>query len=666
MAKRRSVGAMTAAMVGMLLVAGSGAAAPAQEDAGVAAVIGRYRATIPELMAEEHVPGLALALVDGDRVVWQQGFGSTEHDGGTPVTAGTIFSVQSMSKVFTATAVMQAVQAGRLDLDVPITTYLPDFTVHSAFEAHPERRITLRMLLGCTAGFTHEAPLGNNYDPEPGDFGAHVRSISETWLRFPVGTGYAYSNLGFDVAARILEQVWDRPFSQVLRDSLLAPLGMERSTFDRARVHASGNRAVGHEGLVPPRVDSPMTAAGGLWTSAADLARFLEFQLGDGTVDGDIVLDSTLMEEMRTVPAPRAGAPAGYALGVSRSRWRAGNYLDIFFHGGGGNGFLSDMYWIPPLHLGVAVLTNSSVDQELESTVALGLLRDLVTEPGSVYRDRFLDLPAQVDVVEPDARYDAPPDLAARIRAVAMPASAQQPARWAAYPEFYRTGRLGAMNAGIPASRFYVESGVPYFDSGEDGTLVRHSLTEFRPGLFLAENGETLDLRAGSQRWRGVELHPVTNGPLLGQWALLVIVVSVTIGWLLGACVAWVRRRRGVGLVSEDRVTTGGRLGRRLTSTVASVGAVAALGSVAAIRVWPGLVDVGFLGWMAFPLPLRLAFHLPLAVALLAAILATLLVIGALRHWWTPRIRPRDAALAGALAVLAVQLTSWHLVALGF
>ena len=151
-----------------------------------------------------------------------------------------------MSKVFTATAVMQAVQSGRLDLDVPITTYLPGFTVHSAFEAHPEQRITLRMLLSHTAGFTHEAPLGNNYEPEPGDFDAHVRSISDTWLRFPVGTGYAYSNLGIDLAGYILEQVSDKPFPVVMRDSLLAPLGMDHSTFDRAQVHATADRAVGH------------------------------------------------------------------------------------------------------------------------------------------------------------------------------------------------------------------------------------------------------------------------------------------------------------------------------------------------------------------------------------------------------------------------------------
>ena len=672
MATRTSVRAIFAALVGVLLTATSSAVgvaaapAPAPQDDGVAAVIARYRTAIPELMAEEHVPGLALALVDGDRVVWQQGFGSTARDGGTPVTVDTIFSVQSMSKVFTATAVMEAVQAGRLDLDVPITTYLPNFTVHSAFEAHPERRITLRMLLGCTAGFTHEAPLGNNYEPEPGDFRAHVRSISDTWLRFPVGTGEAYSNLGFDLAAQILEKVSNKPFPQVMRDSVLAPLGMERSTFDRDRVHASGNRAVGHEGLVPPRVDSPMTAAGGLWTSAGDLARFLEFQLGDGTIDGHSVLGPALMQEMRRVPAPQAGAPAGYALGVSRSRWRAGNYLDIFFHGGGGDGFLSDLVWVPPLHLGVAVLTNSSDDQDLESTLALGLLHDLVTEPGSVYHDRFLAQPAQVDVAEPDVHFVAPPDLAASIRAVAMPSSAEQSARWAAYPEFYRTGQLGAMDAGKPASRFHVESGVPYFDAGEDGTLVRHTLTEFRPGLFLAENGETLDLRAGSQHWRGLRLHPVTNGPLLRQWALLAVVFAVAVGWLIGARIAWVRRRRAAGLASADRASTGARLGRRLTATVATVGAVAVLVTVAAIRVVPGLVDVGFLGWIAFPLGLRLALHLPLAVAFLAAALTALLTAGALRHWWTPRIQPRDAALALALATLAAQLALWHLVAWGF
>jgi CubicO group peptidase (beta-lactamase class C family) len=106
MATRRSARAAVAAAVGVLLTTttsggvGVGAAQAHQRD-GVAAVIASYQARIPELMAHEHIPGLALALVDGGHVVWQQGFGSTDSGGRTPVTVDTIFNVQSMSKVFT-------------------------------------------------------------------------------------------------------------------------------------------------------------------------------------------------------------------------------------------------------------------------------------------------------------------------------------------------------------------------------------------------------------------------------------------------------------------------------------------------------------------------------------------------------------------------------------
>jgi CubicO group peptidase (beta-lactamase class C family) len=101
-----------------------------------------------------------------------------------------------------------------------------------------------------------------------------VRSISDTWLRFPVGSGCAYSNLGIDLAGYILERVEGKPFAQVMRDSQLGPLGMDHSTFDRAAIRATVNRAVGHVHPYPkPPLDEPMTAAGGLYASAADLTR---------------------------------------------------------------------------------------------------------------------------------------------------------------------------------------------------------------------------------------------------------------------------------------------------------------------------------------------------------------------------------------------------------
>ena len=274
-------------------------------------VIERYRERIPQLMAEQEIPGLAVAVVDADEVLWVEGFGHLDGPDSAPVTADTVFSVESMSKLFTATAVVQAVVADRVALDEPITTYLPEFTVHSAFEEHPERKITLRMLLSHTAGFTHEAPVGNNYELDPGDFDEHVRSISETWLRFPVGSGVAYSNLGIDLAGYILQRVEGKPFPEVMRESLLEPLGMDRSTFDRAAILAVENRAVGHDDPYrAPPLTVPMTAAGGLYSSAADMARFLRFQLNDGSLDGEVVLEREWMDEMRTVPAPHAGGPA--------------------------------------------------------------------------------------------------------------------------------------------------------------------------------------------------------------------------------------------------------------------------------------------------------------------------------------------------------------------
>ena len=149
------------------------------------------------------------------------GFRIYRYDHKVAVTPDTIFSVQSTSKNFTAMSVLLAVQDGLLNLDVPITTYLPDFTVHSIFEEHPERKITLRMLLSHTAGFTHEAPVGNNFDLGPVSFEDHIKSISDTWLRFPVGTGYAYSNLGIDLAGYILQKASGQPFAEYVEEKLL-------------------------------------------------------------------------------------------------------------------------------------------------------------------------------------------------------------------------------------------------------------------------------------------------------------------------------------------------------------------------------------------------------------------------------------------------------------
>lgn len=116
-------------------------------SASITDTMAEYQQEIPQLMQQQNIPGLAIAVVDDQGILWAEGFGFTDTDQQVPITPGTIFSIQSMSKLFTALGVMRAVQACVLELNTPITTYLPDFTPHSIVEEHPEQKITLCHLL---------------------------------------------------------------------------------------------------------------------------------------------------------------------------------------------------------------------------------------------------------------------------------------------------------------------------------------------------------------------------------------------------------------------------------------------------------------------------------------------------------------------------------------
>jgi CubicO group peptidase (beta-lactamase class C family) len=641
-----------------------GQAPPASASGVTATVIGLYRERIPELMAEQGIPGLAVALVNRNRALWVQGFGYRDHFGGAPVTANTIFSVQSMSKTFTATAVMQAVAEGRLDIDKPITTYLPEFTVHSAFEKQPERKITLRMLLSHTAGFTHEAPIGNNNDLQPGDFDAHVRSISDTWLRFPVGTGYAYSNLGIDLAGYILERVEHRPFADLMHDSLLAPLGMDHSTFSRTVIRSTSDRAVGHVRPYPaPPVDVPMTAAGGLYTSAADLARFLRFQLNDGTIGGTRVLDPARIREMRTVVAPRVGAPAGYGLGVVRHRWnRWDQRPDLFEHGGGSFGFLSDMWWLPQLQVGVAILTNSQ-DHHLQGDLALSILADLVSEPG-VYRDRLLRLPTRPPVDDPDLSFEPPVGMPNLVAKAAMAPTGDEATRLAHDVGYYRTPAWGVLDPTGPPDRFFIDGGVPYFEVDEAHSLVRHRLVEVAPDIFLADNGETLDLRGPDPTWQSIRIVRVEGGPAAWQWGILATAALIAASWLVAAAVRERRRRRSRPAANQG--ASASRAWRQITALGAFTIALLTLGNAVMVASLPGLVDSGFLGWLHLPVAVRLATHMPLALAVLGGCTVVLVGAGWVLRWWRSAVGIQYAVMVVAAAAVLAQLQGWHLIGWGY
>jgi len=354
------------------------AATPQPAPESIAArVVAEVQSRMPEWIKKKDTPGAAIAVVDDKAVLWSEVYGYTSRAKDKQVTPRTLFSIQSMSKSFTALGVLTAVQNGLLDLDAPITDYLPDFSVRSRYEDHPERKMTLRHLLSHRAGFSHEAPVGSNYDSRPTTFNEHVLSISDTWLRYPVGYRYSYSNVGIDLAGYILEKKSGQPFAAYIRDKILIPLGMNDSTLDIATILKAEDRAVGHlapmsvvAGGIP--VEVPMLPAGGVYTNVLDMAGYLMFHINEGRVDGRPLLRDDLMKAMHTVAFPEPHQTFGYGLSIGVDHYGPEVY---YSHGGGGYGFGSYMVMFPGLKLGMIYMTNSE-----QGGQGIGWISDIVSE----------------------------------------------------------------------------------------------------------------------------------------------------------------------------------------------------------------------------------------------------------------------------------------------
>lgn len=334
-----------------------------KEDETIRQITEAFEDWFLKTMKQENTPGLAVVLADRKGVVWSAGFGILDETSDQKVTPETLFSLQSVSKAVTTTGILIAVQEGLLDLDAPITKYLPDFRVNSRYEKSPEKKMTLRLLLSHRGGFTHEAPVGNNYDLGCSSLREHAASISDTWLRYPVGQRYSYSNLGIDLAGYILEVVSGMPFEKYMKVKLLDPLGMKDSTYDWNEIGTASNRAAGHDpehDMVP--LEHALIPCGGCYSSASDMAKFIRFHLNEGKVGAKQLIDRDLLSEMTRHPHPVESSVFYYTLGLFKGNWFAAKPFkhDYFHHSGGGLGFRANMKWFPEYGIGVTVLTNSS------------------------------------------------------------------------------------------------------------------------------------------------------------------------------------------------------------------------------------------------------------------------------------------------------------------
>ena len=371
----------------LILLTGTACAPPAPPPAppDAPASVDEFRAAAARILTETGVPGAGIALVRADGIEWAGGIGLADRDQRAPVTADTHFRAGSISKTFVAMALVQQYEDGEMDIEAPVSEFTPSVVIDNRFSTP----VTVLNLLQHTAGFDdmHFNERYNMTDsPDLPLLEVLARNPASRRVRWRPGTRMSYSNPGYAVAAAVLEQVTGKPYEEVIRDRIFAPLGMRTSSFvlsDQddtllARGYDSPS------GAPVPFSQIYLRPAGNLHTSAAELGRFVQMLLNWGETSDQLVIDPEYlsnMERPRTSLSSRAGLIYGYGTGIA-SRSLAG--FPVLGHGGGIDGFSSSYGYSAGRDVGWAVLVNASYGSEAVerlSALALGYLKRDVAPP---------------------------------------------------------------------------------------------------------------------------------------------------------------------------------------------------------------------------------------------------------------------------------------------
>jgi CubicO group peptidase (beta-lactamase class C family) len=326
-------------------------------------------------MDSNHVPGLALGIVQDGQVVYAEGFGVARVDTDQPVTPQSVFQIADQTHTFTALAALQLAEQGKLELDAPVVEYLPYFRLAD------ERcsQITVKHLLTQMAGLPptpYWAPNldweGKTVQTDDGALERYVHSLGDVQLHSDPGTRFVYCNMSYDIAGDVIAKVSGQLFEEYMAQHILAPLGMDHSTFypeqvDPAlrvtpHVYAAGERKVAVcELATHSRERAPSV---GLFTTVADLSRWVMVHLNRGELDGTRILQSAgydlLWEPVAELPKDWGNHyqffALGWFLGANRSH-------PVRHYWGGDLGFHNSVYLVPDRMAGVVALGNQFTPQ---------------------------------------------------------------------------------------------------------------------------------------------------------------------------------------------------------------------------------------------------------------------------------------------------------------
>ncbi len=319
------------------------------------------------------IPGLAIAIVRNGEVEYLNGYGIA-NPGGDPVTPNTPFHLASVSKSFTALAIMQLVEDGKIDLNDLVQKHLPWFDV----KGEGESEITVAHLIYQTSGFSeYDGSQMNLRSNNPGELESAIRDLDKTSLLFQPGKGWEYSNINYSLLGLMIQQVSGQRYESYIEQNIFAPLGMTNShtSLDNARANNAARGYTFYFGI-PLALDRnmPYTTAilptAGLWASASDMSRYLVAHLDE---EAEILLSIEAMKQIHT-PGVEIEPGYNYAMGW----FHAPNILDpeflqtlntnldpnddlqVLWHEGDGPGYKAVALMLPRQEYGVVLLMNTN------------------------------------------------------------------------------------------------------------------------------------------------------------------------------------------------------------------------------------------------------------------------------------------------------------------
>jgi len=336
--------------------------------------------------AEKRLPAVSMAVVHDQQLLWSRGFGYAHLEEKVAARADTMYSICSISKLFTGVAVMQQRDAGKLGLDDPVAKHLPWFSINGAEVGSPP--VTVRGILTHSSGLPRESDFpywtGPAYAFPPRD--QVIARFGEQQMLYRSDLYYQYSNLGLTLAGEIVAAVSGRPFAEYVRSRVLDPIGLgdtETEHLDRHRGGrlASGYTAVRRDGSrerVPPYEVRGIVPAAGFTSTVEDLGRFASWQFRVLASGGDGVLDADTLREMQRVQwmDPDWKTSRGLAFGI----WRAGEQTFVG-HGGYCPGYQSQLLLQPTTKLATVFMTNSNgIDSRAFAQMAYDIVAPAVKQ----------------------------------------------------------------------------------------------------------------------------------------------------------------------------------------------------------------------------------------------------------------------------------------------